>query len=174
MRSPEPRCPAAEILAGPPHKGPSSICRVLTRQAEVADSITEGDLSPLFSAREDPSTLSGFCCGRGMPKTYEGQPARAHYTYCPIWEEAERVERERKEADERVFAAPETPKILGEDPEVAAGLLGMDVEEYEREQDRFYAEHPEEVRQASKNFELKTGVEAMEDIANDPEWEEPK
>lgn len=160
MKLPTPRCPAAEILAGPPHKGPSAICRVLTRQAEVADGILEGLQSPLVTAREDGTTLAGFCCGRGMPKTYEGQAARAHYTYCPIWEAAEEAERERKKADERVFAQPEKPKILGIDPEVEAELLGIDVEQVP---DRS-AMQPETI----------VGQDAMEEIATDPEWKESK
>lgn len=160
MKLPTPRCPAAEILAGPPHKGPSAICRVLTRHAEVADSVTEGLQSPLITARDEASTLFGFCCGRGMPKTYEGQSARAHHTFCPIWEEAERVERERKEADQRVFAAPEKPKLLGVDPEVEAELLGIDVEQVP---DR-----------SAMQPELVVGQDAMEEVERNPEWKESK
>jgi hypothetical protein len=171
-----PRCPAAEMLAGPPLSGPSVICRVMKLEDARADSILGAMAggTPLITDREDPSTLRGFCCGHGLPKVTEGQPARAHYTFCPVWEAAERVERERREAEEPIFPVQEKPKILGVDPEVAAGLLGMDVEEYEREQARFYAEHPEEVRSEGVEVETKTGVEAMEDIAADPEWKEPK
>lgn len=158
MKLPVPRCPAAEILAGPPTKGPSAICRVLTRHAQVADSILEGEQSPLITARDEGPTLSGFCCGRGLPKVYAGQAPRAHYTYCPIWEAAEGVERERREAEERVFAQPDKPKILGIDPEVEAELLGIDVEQVP---DR-----------SAMQPETLVGQDAMEDVAKDDEWKE--
>lgn len=158
MKLPVARCPAAEVLAGPPSKGPSAICRVLTRHALVADSILEGLQNPLVTARDDPTTFSGFCCGRGLPKVHEGQAARAHYTYCPIWEAAEEAERDRREAEEPVFAKPEKPRILGIDREVEAELLGLD---------------PEQVPDRSAmQPEITVGQDAMEQVARDPEWKE--
>jgi hypothetical protein len=88
--------------------------------------------------------LSGFCCGKAFPRQREDSPARAHFTFCPVWQASEDLQRRREEGhqDGRIFDAPEKPKILGEDPEVVAGLLGIDTEQVIREEQRFRNEHP--------------------------------
>ena len=127
--------------------------------SERADKILEGVAGGvLITDRDHSSVLRGFCCGKGFPKVYEGQAPHGHFTFCPVWEAAEQVERERKEADEPVFPQPEKPKILGIDKEVEAELLGID---------------PEEVPDRSAFApETTMGVGAMEEVAADPEWKE--
>jgi hypothetical protein len=94
-----PTCPAAEALEGPPTAGPSVVCRAMVRDEEQTDQIVHGEsASPLVTARRDPSTLYGFCCGKAIPRsTADDVEARASYTFCPVWElEKKRIE-ERKE-----------------------------------------------------------------------------
>jgi hypothetical protein len=76
-----------------------------------------------------------------------------------VWEAAEQVEHERREASQPVFPAPEKPKILGIDKEVEADLLGIDVEQV--------PDRPAFEPQTT------TGVAAMEEVADpDGEWKE--
>lgn len=156
---PTPKCPAAELLAGPPTRGPSVICRVMRLQSERVDSILHGAVGgALITDRDHGSILRGFCCGKGLPKVHEGQAPRGHFTYCPVWEMAEAVERERRKAEEPIFPVPEKPKILGIDREVEAELLGID---------------PEQVPERSPFAPQTTvGVEAMKEVVTDPEWKE--
>jgi hypothetical protein len=170
---PTPRCPAAELLAGPPTKGPSVICRVMKLHSERTDSIIEGMVGGVLITDRDHSTvLRGFCCGKGLPRLREDSPPRGHYTFCPVWQAAEQVERERTEANEPIFPMPEKPKILGEDPEVAADLLGLDPEQVMAEEERIEERHRTHHGTEPLRPEITTGVEAMEEVANDPEWKE--
>jgi len=171
-----PRCPAAELLAGPPTRGPSAICRVMQQEDARVDHVQEREITgALITDRDKPTVLRGFCCGKGFPKQREGEPARGHYTFCPIWEAAEAAERQRLEAEGRVLPMQEKPKILGDDPEVAADLLGIDPEEMQQKERQFRERHgrpPKEVEdQEALGSTVTTGVEAMEEVANDPEWE---
>ena len=151
-----PQCSAADVLAGPPAAGPSVICRVLSREQELSDRVEEQVASPLLTTRDNARQVHGFCCGRGPAKVFEGQRARAHFSFCPIWEEAERVRAARKAEEERVFPKAERPKLLGVDPEVEADILGID---------------PEQVPDRSAIApETLTGVEAMESVER--EWGE--
>jgi hypothetical protein len=97
---------------------------------EKADAIVEGrQQGRHITARKDPSTLHGFCCGTGIGRvTTEDKGVRAHYTFCPVWEAFAQM-RDRHRGDGRVFEFPERPKLLGRDPEVEADLLGVDVEQ---------------------------------------------
>ena len=154
----KPRCPAAELIHEVHGGGPGIVCRVVQLEKAKADSILDGEMSPLLKARGDGSSIAGFCCGRAFPKQYENQESRAHYTFCPMWEAVEAAEARRAEEAERIFERTEKPKILGIDKEVEADLLGIDVEQV--------PDRPA--------FEpnLTTGVAAMEEVANDPEWKE--
>jgi hypothetical protein len=131
---------------------------VVELEKERADSILEGEMSPLLTLATDRSSIAGFCCGRAFPKSHEGQEPRAHYTFCPMWEAVEAKEAERRAEEQRTWSPPEKPKILGLDKEVEADLLGIDVEQVP---DRPAFEPS-----------LTTGVEAMEEVVNDPEWKE--
>jgi hypothetical protein len=167
----KPKCPAAEALAGPPMSGPSVVCRVMAAEDARADSILEGMVGGRLITDLDQGTiLRGFCCGPGLPRFTDTDKPRGHYTFCPVWEAAEAAERQRKEADGRAFAAPEKPKILGEDIEVKADLLGLDPEQLQREEKRFYDEHPQ--AKEALGGEILTGEEAMVDVATDDEWKE--
>lgn len=154
----EPRCPAAELIHEVHGGGPGVVCRVVQLEKAKADSILDGEMSPLLKARGDGSSIAGFCCGRAFPKSHEGQEPRAHYTFCPMWEAVEEAEAARAAEAERIFERTEKPKILGVDKEVEAELLGIDVEQV-----------PDRSGFAPK---LTTGVEAMEEVATDPEWKE--
>lgn len=155
----------------------------MANEDQRADAILEGMVGgALITDRDKSTVLRGFCCGKGFPKQFEGQKPHGHYTFCPVWERVEQVERERKDG-ERVFPLVEQPKILGDDPEVAAEILGMEPEEMEREERRFAEKHPHSLTAAtlrerdageSLGSEVKTGVEAMEEVANDDEWKESK
>jgi hypothetical protein len=91
----------------------------------------------------------------------------------------EKAEREATEADPRVAPLLPRPKILGDDPEVAAGLLGLDPDEMRYQEERYAERNPKSLTAAKLRDEEQlgsetvTGVEAMEEVANDPEWEEP-
>lgn len=125
----------------------------------MVDSVNEALSGELITDRDQGTILRGFCCGPGLPRISSESRPRAHYTFCPVWEAAEQAERdERREASQRAFDAPEKPKLLGVDKEVEADLLGIDVEQV--------PDRPEFAP------EMTTGVAAMEEIAEDPEWKE--
>lgn len=88
-----PRCPAANDLAGPPLGGPSIVCRIMQREGNAQDGITEGAGQEHLLLATDPSMVLGFCCGTADPPlTLDGE-ARAHFAFCPIWQaEMQRVE----------------------------------------------------------------------------------
>lgn len=71
----------------------------MVREEEQTDQILHGvSASPLVSAREDPSTLYGFCCGTAIPRsTSEDEEIRGNYTFCPVWELEQKRIAERKD-----------------------------------------------------------------------------
>lgn len=156
-------------------RGPSVICRVLNSEDARADAILEGVVGgALVTERDHGKILHGFCCGTAFPKQEGEKAARAHHTFCPVWEAVEEAQAERREK-ERLYGLPDQPKILGEDPEVMGDILGIDPEQVQREQDRFRQKQRERMgAEADERLgtETKVGVEAMEEIATDPEWEE--
>lgn len=180
MKLPTPRCPAANFITEVPGGGCGVVCRIMHAEGVRADAIIEGRVvGALVTDRDDSTTLRGFCCGKAFPKAYEGQEPRAHYSFCPVWEAMEEAEREATEAEPRVAPLLPKPKILGDDPEVAAGLLGMDPEQMRYEEERYAERNPKSLTaqklrdEEQLGSETTTGIPAMEEVANDPEWEEP-
>jgi hypothetical protein len=166
-------CPAAEGLAGPPIGGPSVVCKIITREMSLVDYILESrniEGMAHVTSRRKPTILRGFCCGDSHPRQPGDKRARAHYTFCPVWEAHEELERKRLMGEEghRIFDAPEKPKILGQDPEVLGDLLGIDPAQVLAEEARFAAEHPTPASSGPGTQTL-TGEQAMADIAG---WEE--
>lgn len=71
----------------------------MVRDEDLIDRIVHGEAtSPLVSARKDPSTLYGFCCGTAIPRaTEEDDKTRGHHSFCPVWElEKKRIEERRE------------------------------------------------------------------------------
>lgn len=127
--------------------GPSVVCRVITQEMSLVDYILESrniEGMAHITARHKGPVLDGFCCGKALPRLSEDSRPSAHYTFCPVWQASEDLTRRRREGhqDGRVFDSPEKPKILGEDPEVVANLLGLDTEQVIREEARFRNENP--------------------------------
>jgi hypothetical protein len=102
----EPVCPAARLIDH--ESGPAVICGVKERDAARADSILEGvGTGIVVTARLDPSSFFGFCCGDGAPGHPDQDPPPRHYTGCPVWAAGREVD-----VAERIwkFEAPDDPR----------------------------------------------------------------
>jgi hypothetical protein len=72
------------------------VCGVIARSnegASVAGWTDAGDVDPLVSARNDPTSLLAFCCGDGVA----GAPRS--YCNCPIWQAAREAEWARRKGE---------------------------------------------------------------------------
>lgn len=103
-------CPHARVVDSDP-AGPKVVCGPMERDQVRADRILEGSPTGIVvSAREDPSTFFGFCCGEGPPRLSPDGPLSAHYSCCPVyaadleWERAQRLFGEMKREPEKVDA----------------------------------------------------------------------
>lgn len=84
-------------------------------EEQATDGITEGTAQGiLVTAKEDPSTFYGFCHGKGIPMVSPDEEARAHYTFCPLWQDAWEA---RQEGKEITYEMPDKPHVLGMDTE---------------------------------------------------------
>lgn len=68
----------------------------MVRDEIRTDQILHGvSASPVMTARKDPSTVYGFCCGTALTPASEAEAkgeSKGCYAYCPIWQlEKERV-----------------------------------------------------------------------------------
>ena len=84
---PPPQCPAATVVDGADDLRCGVVCGVMARYAEQLDTVLHGVSSGRFKrAAKDPSTVFGFCCGRGLPVVDEiPEGGHGHYTVCPLW-----------------------------------------------------------------------------------------
>lgn len=90
-------CPLARLVDTDPGN-PKLVCGPMEADQERVDRILEGShVGVVVSARADPSTFFGLCCGTGDPTVDPVASPSMHYTSCPVfvtsrdWDEAQRL-----------------------------------------------------------------------------------
>lgn len=94
-----PTCPAAMAISGACESQRGVICREMQadQEGDAGVDMSAGQLGVLregeggvyINVKGDPSTVTGFCHGDGLPVlTDEDGQGRASYTYCPTWQAA--------------------------------------------------------------------------------------
>lgn len=93
----------------------------MQNEAEKVDQLTSGRTEGRFmTVRGDPSTIWGFCCGRGLPTVKADDPAHGCFTSCPVW-----IAEKRRLEERRDLVAPPGRAggvLAGSSVEVVGGL----------------------------------------------------
>jgi hypothetical protein len=119
---PEVRCPHGRLIE---RQGvPTVVCGAMERDQARADRILEGSpVGVLVSARNDPTTFFGFCCGEDEapndPAAALEDRIRAHFSCCPVF----LADREITSMEDRLFKTSRRPE---EDAEALEGVFEQD------------------------------------------------
>lgn len=103
-------CPAAARVDGSTPARCGVICRVIANDrqresgvgmdpAQLAQARVGGDGDTFLTIEKDPGSVQRLCCGTELPVLDDrGHYARAHYSYCPVWQaEKQRIAEGREQ-----------------------------------------------------------------------------
>ena len=114
-----PTCPAARKISGASLSQQGVICTVMQRDHEGDAGLRmtaaqsgfiqhEATGGVYLNLKSDPSTVTAFCHGDGVPVVTEDQSSRASYSVCPVWQ----AEKDRIAAGDHDLYVDEEPESV--------------------------------------------------------------